>query len=255
MTRKFFVALSSVFLLGCNKDIKETLDFQYERRNIHVGPVFFYRGSMISPDTVFKTDFNTYVRIQSIHVLFSNFYVTTASDTFYTDTLLRKRHFFTATYSGITPAGFMRAGTYTNGGYGYFLGLDSAVNYGTRPESYPDNHPLANRSIWEKDAGYDIFQMTGTVTDSSVADSASITKPFSIRVRNLQNFKPVNLFQLKNFNIDNQNRIVFDCYIGLDSVINLYNLYQQPVIGGTSFTLSSQDSMQAIINKLYIDLQ
>lgn len=255
MTKKILVALLSVLLIGCNKDIKETLDFQYERRNIYVGPVFFYRGLMVSPDTVFKTDFNTYVRIQSVHVLFSNFYVTTATDTFYTDTLLRKRHFFTATYAGITPAGYMRAGTYTNGGYGYFLGLDSAVNYGTRPESYPENHPLANRAIWEKDAGYDFFQMIGTVTDSSVADSASRTKPFSIRVRNLQNFKPVNLFQLKNFNIDNQNRIVFECYIGLDSVINLYNLYQRPIIGGTSFTLSSQDSMRNIFNKLYIDPQ
>lgn len=255
MKKRISIVALSAMLIACNKDIQQTWDFQYERRNINAGPVFFYRGEIVRPDTVFRTDYNTYIQIKSVHLLFSNFYVTTATDTFFTDSLLRGRHFFSLTFAGSTPAGFMRAGTYTNGGYGYFLGLDSAVNFGTRPENYPDNHPLANHSIWEKDAGYDYFQMSGTVTDSTQTDSTRRTVPFLIRVRNLQNFKPINLFQLKNFNINNQSPIKFECYIGLEDVVNLYNLYQRPVVGSTSFTLTSQDSMLNILDRLYIDLQ
>lgn len=242
-------------LISCNKDVSQTLDFKYERRNINIFPIFFYRGAVVGPDTSFRTDYNTYIRLQSVNLLFSNFYVTTSQDTFYTDSLLRGRNFFSLSFSGNSAAGFVPAGIYSGGGYGTYLGLDSTSNFGTNPDFYPKNHPLSNRSIWEKDAGYDYLQISGTVTDSSVTDSATQTKPFVIRVRNLQNFSPVNHFQFKNFNIDNQRSVSFECYIGLDSVLNLYNLYQTPIIGGTSFTLSSQDSMKNIFNKLYIDFQ
>lgn len=250
-----YILLLLLVLSACNKDVKQTFDFQYERRNISISPIFFYRGTVVGPDTSFRTDYNTYIRLHSVNLLFSGFYVTTAKDTFHTDSLLRSRNFFSLNFSGSTPAGFVQAGTYSGGGYGTFLGLDSAVNFGTTPDFYPKSHPLSNRNIWEKDAGYDYLQLSGTVTDSSVTDSTTQTKPFLIRVRNLQNFSPVNHFQFKNFNIDNQRSVSFECYIGLDSVINLYNLYQSPLIGGTSFTLSSQDSMKNIFNKIYIDFQ
>lgn len=255
MPYKFSILLLIVTILACNKDIKQAIDFQYERRNINISPIYFYRGAVVGPDTFIRTDYDTYIRVQSINILFSNFYVTTSVDTLYTDSLLRSKNFFSLNFSGKTPAGFVPAGSYMSGGYGAFLGLDSAVNFGTSPDIFPKNHPLANRNIWEKDAGYDYFQLAGTVTDSSVTDTAKQTIPFLIRIRNLQNFTPVNHFQLKNFNIDNQKNLNFECYIGLDSVINLYNLYQNPIIGGTSFTLSSQDSMRNIFDKLYIDFQ
>lgn len=256
MHQKFTsISLICLATLACNKDIEKILDFEYEERNIYIAPVFFYSGAVARADTLFATSYNTYLQIESANLIFSNFFVSTDRDTFYTDSLLRKQSIFSLTFQGKVPAGYVRSGTYRGGGYGCQFGLDSAVNFGTRPADYPPSHPLANTAIWEKDAGYDLLQIKGVVIDSAAADSTQIVKPFMIRVRNLLNFEPIPQFQLKNFNIDNQRTATFECYIGLEAVLNLYNLHQTPIIGGNPFNLSSQDSMKTILENILIDFQ